>query len=344
MTSRQKTVLGIALPILLGMLLGLAYLIPRANVSPVSVVHGHIAVDEKLLDADYQKMGTDAFIAYVKDMSAHYSRANYHFMGHALGNILYTRDGLDAVALCGDSFEWGCLHEVIGQAYAEDGATTTQKLIATCASYTDPKKRGECQHGLGHGIMYVNNYATGKLDQMFQECDTITTVRPIPKNASCHAGLMMEYNMHLMTMEYNGENGRPADSDHPFDFCNVLSKEAYKEMCVYWAVPWLHGRLYDFAYDADTFKKLGELCNENSDPNLRATCFKGIGRSIGINAYFSPNIVDSFCTASTKDPALQSVCIRSAAGVYMSVGKSNEAKQICSLAPNSTSSPCFSDQ
>jgi len=309
-----------------------------------SYVRGHIVINRDVLDQYYRERGGAALVADAMQAGSNITLANYHSLGHSVGEILFRHEGLGAVATCGDSFEWGCLHQVMGRAFSMLGTSTISTLIETCDSYSDEMKKAQCQHGLGHGIMYMGKYDDGKLNDMMDECDTITTVRPIPKNNSCHAGLMMEYNMHYMTMEYEGENGRPADKAHPFAVCDELKSQSHKVLCVWWALTWLHAQFFDNRHTPEAFHGLGQLCNTLVDDTLKKTCFESIGRSNGVNGNKPPLQALQLCEAATTDLRLRTLCLERTVKAYMGAGNSKDAREICSLAKEEFPVTCDADR
>jgi hypothetical protein len=302
--------------------------------------HGHIVVNEKVFDDYYKAYGGEALVAYAEKEGAALTPANFHATGHGVGEILFEHEGLGAVVTCGDSFEWGCLHQVMGRAFAQSGTGAIVALIKQCESYNDVKKRGQCEHGLGHGIMYAGNYDDTKFNEMMAQCDAITTAHPVPWNDSCHAGLMMEYNEHFMTMEYEGQNGRPVTTADPFSICDTLSSEAHKAICIFWVVPWVHGRLFDFRYTTDTFANLGALCARVPDTVLKKDCLQSIGRSIGINTYTTPQQALSFCVAASADTGFERICIERVAQTYLDLGQAARAKEMCGQVSNKPDLAC----
>lgn len=308
-----------------------------------AIGNGRVVVDRDKLENAYARIGGAGMIAYAEEESDFYSRSNYHYAGHAVGEVLYLNEGLGSVATCSDAFEYGCLHQALGRAFAEMGAGTLPSLLSRCDSYPTKRERGQCQHGLGHGLIYAAGYDEAKLNDVLGECDAITTERPIPRNDSCHAGVMMEYNQYYMTMEYEDENGRPASEENPFAFCEVLEKEGYRSICVWWAVSWLHGRLYSFDFSDDTFRTLGILCDTVREGGLRSTCFTSIGRSVGVNADLAPERVIELCSTISPDTSLQRLCIERAARMYVLAGKESGSTDICNLVKDDAMLSCRSD-
>lgn len=306
----------------------------------VSYQRGHAVFDEHVLKNYYARFGKEGVASLDEKMSKRLTRSNYHSAGHAFGDVLYEKEGLDAVATCSGSFEFGCLHQVMGRAFSEFGESQTlSMLIERCKDSSSETAQGQCEHGVGHGVMFLGAYEPDDLDEMMYECDTITTTRPIPRNHSCHAGLMMEFNMHLMNMEFEGENGRPAP-EHPFQMCERLSGLEHRTLCVWWAQPWLHGQKFDYAYDTATFAELGKMCAQIQDRSLQATCHESIGRSIAINGNKPAGSAYEWCRATSEDTRLQARCVERAIVTYGYADKPQIAGELCTLARQTLSIDC----
>ena len=302
--------------------------------------NGHIAVDMSVLDSYYQAHGGAALVAYAEEQAKQLTRTSLHATGHNVGEILYRHEGMGAVADCGDSFQWGCLHQVIGELFNAKGPSTIKDLTSFCATYPVGKERGNCEHGLGHGITYASGYDPSSLNKDLDRCDSITPARPIPWNDSCHAGVMMEYNMHFIAMDYDGQNGRPVESSRPLELCEHLGSKTHQAFCVWWAVPWLHGRVFKFEYSADAMASLGAICKEMNDPVLLRACYRSIGRSVGVDGDLPAAWAAQLCTSTTDIKKYQRLCIAQAASVYRVAENNSGAQAICDLVADDPKLSC----
>jgi len=340
-------VLQIGTIIIISIVFGLAasYAFAKWTSEPIATYEkGHIIINRDILEGYYNEFGGLALVAEASEEGNDLTRANFHSTGHSVGEVLYNNEGLGSIATCGDSFEYGCLHQVIGRAHAEMGDSLVPSLLTRCREYGSATERAQCEHGLGHGIMFAGNYDDANLEKMMQECDAITTKRPIPKNDSCHAGLMMEYNMHYMTMEYEGQNGRPASTKEPFAVCDNFSTKDHREICIWWALPWLHGKLFSYWHNPPVFKALGTLCETLGDASLKRTCFQSIGRSNGVNANRPASFTFERCHVATENHDLQSACLEQTIRSYISAGDRDEARALCSISREEYDFPCDSGE
>lgn len=293
-------------------------------------VKGHILVNDDQLERYYVRHGGDALVVYAAESARAETNANFHSVGHSVGEVLFRHEGLGSILTCADSFEWGCMHQTYARAYAELGPSVVPHLVKHCDTYPrGSRDRGQCQHAVGHGLVLVAEYATSSLPRLFEECDAITTRRPIPWNDGCHAGVIMEFNQHFVTMEYEGLNGRPADARDPFDVCDEFGRRDHRAICVWWAVSWLHGRLFDFAYDTEALSSLGALCAMIPDPGMRTICIRSIGRSIGVNGNLNPRYAIELCTIVSPDVRDQQQCIERAALTYVYARNRAGGEAIC---------------
>jgi len=303
-----------------------------------TVKHGHIVVNRDFFNDYYRDYSGTSTVAYGLALSSGLSRTSFHSIGHTIGEVLYEREGKKALVTCADSFEWGCIHQVVGRLFTEKGNQSLSELKMICSQYALPNEREQCEHGVGHGVAFAYAYDHSKVNDMLRECDSVSVTRPISRNNSCHAGLFMELNNYYMTMEYEGFNGRPVPED-PFELCRKVSTRYLQNICTYWMEPWVHGRVYDFVYTLEVFQKLGALCRSAEGP-LRKGCFEGVGRSVGVNAKFAPEYVIRLCEAASPSLEEQNICIRRAANMYRSVSKQKDYEAICASAERVAGRSC----
>lgn len=280
-----------------------------------------------VLRAYAQEHGSVALRDYVFTEGERFTTANGHYIGHALGGVLYEREGLDALGLCGASFTYGCVHEVIGHAYAAQGPESLWNLTEECRSTLS--NYGECLHALGHALVDVYGYDTAEeMEKSLAICETtVKPGQPLDFHNICYAGVFMEFNTHIMA-EGAFAQPRPYDEAEPYAPCDAIRDDRQRSICSFWLVSWIHGILYDFRYNDDVFKRLGDYCYAMPDTTMRSACVYAVGGQIGIRGDIPYNRSMSFCDAAVR-PEDKDECVMGMARMVRGSGRMDRVTARC---------------
>lgn len=260
-----------------------------------------------------------------------------HRAAHIIGQVLYEREGLDAIGICGDAFTYGCLHQVMGLAATEFGVASSTALITACHDTTGVRY-GTCAHSVGHGLVFSIEYERGRIEQALKICDDIQ-MPPVDQVQSCYAGVFMEYNMRLMLYQY--PEPRELGDEPPRALCDELTDPIHRRMCVFWMIPWLHAVQYDYSYRPQTFAEMGALCQLLEEQPLRRECFMSIGRTLTISGVTDVAFAFRQCENSAKgDAEDRESCAWWAARSYFLAERAQKARELCGMLPESQIQSC----
>src|SRR3989344_7594642 len=149
-----------------------------------------------------------------------------HAQAHYFGGALYDTEGVESVSVCDAQFSYGCFHEFLGRAIAENGLPSVADLNQKCFDRLDEQGLA-CQHGIGHGLVSYLGYDQKDLVRALEVCRDLPHGDPI---GGCFGGVFMEFNMRTLA----SENGlRPGFAEDPTEPCSAL-RSPYQQPCLYW--------------------------------------------------------------------------------------------------------------
>jgi hypothetical protein len=121
-----------------------------------------------------------------------------------------------------------------------------------------------CEHGIGHGVLEY--FGHENLVRALEGC------RKIAKNpqSGCYKGVFMEYNVPSVLEGGKNNRIRYFDESNPFDPCYLLENE-FRYACYFQLPQW-----WEKVMNED-YGRIGVLCNEVSDAELKDACYKGVG-------------------------------------------------------------------
>lgn len=282
--------------------------------------------------------GSIALREHVVAVSMQLNYAEAHDVGHRLGQVLFEREGVHAVTICENLFTYGCLHQVMGQLYLSEGESALSKVYAECRTEDAAIPYGVCQHALGHGIVYMNGYDTAVLEKSLLLCDSMTdSNRVLDYDYSCYGGLFMEYNMHFMRMS----DPRPYDGERPFTPCEELNTTQHRNFCAFWLVPWMHGQVYQYQYDPNTYTEMGDFCSFMHDHDMQNACFHAIGRQIAITGRLSAKTAIQRCEAAAKTTDDYKACTLEAVRMFRWHRQDFYIPTLCNTLADQGRAECF---
>lgn len=301
---------------------------------PATVTH----IDERAMRAYAYIHGDQNMYAYYTNAAAQSNVTYAHEIMHQIGDVLYERRGISALAVCGNEFHSGCTHQVLGRELTGKGAGAFDSISSACDSMYQ-KDRGSCGHGLGHGLTYASGYKSASLESDLSKCDVMhKNDEMIDPGQSCYAGVFMEFNMHFMELRVGAP--RIYDQNNPVFPCDMLTDNFHRQMCYYWLPPWLENTFYSQANsENDMYVSLGKFCDQVREPNFHQWCVLGIGRVIGLKLS-KPAVAYTRCVTATSNQADLQACIRLVGEAYKLYKQDNNAKAICALDKQQHTDTC----
>lgn len=210
---------------------------------------------------------------------------DFHLLGHAIGDVMYTQLGVGGIADCTQEFRNACSHTMVIGALQDYGASAQALSLIDDACKKAPGGPGAytmCYHGLGHGVFAYFGYDLAKTSDFCKKMGT--PAYHDEQYTQCVGGAIME----LM-----GGGGHDHDkweiarqkylTNDPLAPCtNPLLPEGAKGYCYIYLTP----RLFELAGaalahpDPSTFPKAFSFCDAipKSHQQLRDSCFGGFGK------------------------------------------------------------------
>ena len=207
-----------------------------------------------------------------------------HLMGHAVGEVLYTQEGIEGIKECTQDFRNACSHTIVIGALQQFGAgdATIQKIQDACLlAPGGPGAYTMCYHGLGHGVFAYHGY---KIPETVAFCKRLGT--PEYHNQEypqCVGGMVMElidgggHDIELWEIARDTY----LDESDPLAPCSTsLIPEETKYFCYTYLTPHLFVAAGTNLGSPDpaTFAKAFSFCTPISDARMRGVCYAGFGK------------------------------------------------------------------
>ena len=118
-----------------------------------------IAADarRKVLDAWIPRLGVTGLLDALEE-----GFPSCHDHAHELGKAAYaaSRDMAGVLQACQTRCVSGCMHGVLMEAFTERPGALRDRIATLCdgAAFRQIHKKGDCVHGVGHGVAYVSDY------------------------------------------------------------------------------------------------------------------------------------------------------------------------------------------
>lgn len=258
-----------------------------------------------------------------------------HLAAHAFGAALYRVVGVPGLSVCDERYGYGCFHEFMGYAIAELGIDSVVMLNEACS---DVLKSSwiSCQHAIGHGVQAYFGYEREHLDQALALCKELPYDDSI---SGCFGGAFMEYNMRTML-------GRDASirerTDNPAALCNSVDT-LYQEGCFYWISQWWRAAFFGESSDAETFARLGALCDTSTNTRkLHEVCYRGIGLITPQATTYEPGRARELCLATSGLHADQLACVSNASNIISMALGTASGEHVCESLKGEMHSYCLS--
>ncbi len=250
-----------------------------------------------------------------KNQYAQSDFSTQHLAAHLFGQLLYQIEAIDGIAVCDDSFSFGCYHSFFGSAISDKGLKVLPELDRVCTA----NKTGAvaCQHGIGHGLLEY--MGTSKLTEALNACSTLA---PLDPYFSCYSGVFMEYNVPIIINETSASvTVRQLNPANLFDPCDKID-DKFKQSCFY-NLP----QLWDKGLNKD-YSQIGRLCTLVENTRDRIACFNGIGSVAAPSSSYDVLETTAKCQEIPDKEGKQFCRIR-ASWAFFSTGKHKEAFTFC---------------
>jgi hypothetical protein len=250
-----------------------------------------------------------------------------HVIGReAMGKLYPT---VAAAYAHGDSFCWsGYYHGVLETAIKTIGKDElNSQMNAICADIPGKSTYSfeyyNCVHGLGHGVMGVND------DDLFLALGVCDRLTGDWEQQSCESGVFMEN-----IMEYTREGvSHDLKLDQPLYPCTAVN-DKYKYQC------YLGQTSFVLSLNGGDFKKTFDLC-ASAEGDFRAVCNQSLGRDAANYANHDGATTQTTCELAT-DPADADNCVIGAVKEFISYYHSlDQANAFCRLFAEPERSSCL---
>ena len=239
---------------------------------------------------DILEFGGKKAYARFSEAIAGYGVLDQHGYAHTFGHELYAVEGEKGIVACDRNFALGCFHQFLGDAIADLGPSSVQRLYAACATVVGTK--GVCQHGLGHGVLASFGYEPADLQSALDVCDSETESATY---SGCQGGAFMEYNLRTIASAEETLRKRMPDEGNMYAPCDSVHAASVK-ICTFWLPQWWYfsvlqdSRQQGGAHTA--YAEMSRLCVDSAYPQ---SCYEGIGYITPIALGYDPALVRDAC-------------------------------------------------
>ncbi|MBL4644797.1 MAG: hypothetical protein JKX80_02940 [Candidatus Pacebacteria bacterium] len=265
---------------------------------------------------EIQKKGADSSYKKFIDSNKSAPLGVQHIRAHVMGEALFSTEEINGIAICDSNFGFGCFHGLFTVGFASRGRSFIKEADTTCVARYGVFGTG-CQHGIGHGI--VEYTGPDRLNEALSLCKETSQPTPL---LGCTSGVFMEHNTPFTVLP--GEalpEPYPFSEEHPYGACNEVDSE-YQESCYYELGGW-----WEVVLKGDKLK-MGELCSEIADTQLRDMCALGLGNIIGPTNEYSVEKSSALCSSIPEN--VQTLCHAGAAwSMFSNPNFSDRAKDMC---------------
>ncbi|HYU64913.1 MAG TPA: hypothetical protein VEK36_01420 [Candidatus Paceibacterota bacterium] len=249
---------------------------------------------------------------------------NVHEFAHIIGNVIYKQQGLKGIAVCDNTFAFGCYHGVTEELLKEKGTAVITEVEKECLVIFPPEKSQNytgCIHGMGHGLLSWFAY---DIPKALKACDVLQN----QYRNYCYDGVFME----------NAGEGTGTDrfsKDDPWQFCRGLDSQ-YQYNCARY-------QSEIFLSQFKTIDKIGEACGKGPTPIMIKICFESIGYFAAQRAQGQPDSIRQSCAMIANEPG-ENTCLIGAARetIFQAYANwQNVSSQLCSELAGSWQQECI---
>lgn len=235
-----------------------------------------------------------------------------HPLMHGLGHAAFAHYGSYAAAsaIQDEMCNSGYVHGLI-EAFFSQSDNLERTVVETCpVSGVQDLRQWQCYHGIGHGLMLVQNR---QVASSIGQCERLPSEFAVK---ACVNGVYME---RFIAVDHTGQV-RPGATASIED-CRQ-AKSAYKSACYYYA-PTAYLALHDDGYLAAY-----EWCHE-AEAKYISSCAGGVGGQAMKDNVSRPSVAAAICRSFAT--VHQAQCVDGAMGTYLhTFGSSSAAAPLCS--------------
>lgn len=241
---------------------------PTVTTLHMALESGQLAGIRSQLNKSLRTLAPEAAYTMTKQALAQLPQDKQHLAAHLFGEALYRSRGVDGVAVCDDSFGFGCYHGFFGTAIAAEGTDALITFDKACVERFGVMGLG-CPHGIGHGL--GEYFGPGRLGEQLAVCAKLSWQGTY---FGCSGGVFMEYNFPTMVSGNDAiTSTRAFRADDPYGPCDRI-EERYRSSCYLELSAWY----YD-ALNRD-IPAIDGLCGAIADAGHRRDCYRGLGIAI----------------------------------------------------------------
>jgi hypothetical protein len=227
-----------------------------------------VAATKATLAASMDKSGSARVWEALKQQMTGEAIDRAHTIAHMFGDLLWERDGIAGVAICDESFGFGCYHSLFGRAIAAIGPESIVTLEEACIAHHGEGGLG-CVHGIGHGL--GEYFGPARLTEQLDSCSKLHWQGAY---FGCAGGVFMEYNFPALVGESETRLETRSMDSAPYEPCLSVATR-FRRACMLEEPSWW------LSQTASDYTKAGALCANVRDVTLKGDCFRGIGYTAG---------------------------------------------------------------
>lgn len=228
-----------------------------------------VTKEQSIWSSYIEKEGPKEAYSRLKEKYKNDDLDTQHIMGHLFGEILYSKKIKESLSICDKYFGYGCYHGFTVRFIVENGLNSIKEMDALCRKI-EGLADGQCQHGIGHGLVeYFGAYTPEKMQKTIETCDELTNSKGI--YSECIIGAFMAYRE---TLSLDGDefkvSFRGFDPQSPYSPC-IESPARARGMCYAGLGLWL-----DIVFKQN-YEKAGKYCYGVPIKEDRDLCYFGVG-------------------------------------------------------------------
>lgn len=191
--------------------------------------------------------------AYKDGEVTRFGEADAHLLAHMMGGEFYMKYGLEALTICGEGLNGGCLHGVIERMIEEKGPDSIKELDEDCRKLN---KAHDCAHGAGHGLNEAN---ARNIKTTIRACHLFGP----PLLDSCVTGALMDASWRNTMLQHE-----------PWAFCDTLERR-YAESCATSV-----GNYFAYNRKNIPIPSVEKVCEEAPTESMKTACMVPVSQAI----------------------------------------------------------------
>ena len=251
-----------------------------------------------------------------------YVRANCHQLAHVIGRAAAKKYELKVAEtfehgnqFCASGYYHGAMESVVAEVGPQKIKDTINEI---CKPFRVKNaynlKHYDCVHGLGHGVMSMENY---ELYRALEDCELLSDTW---ERDSCSSGVFME---NIMSVFNNPDyQTKYLDKNRPLYPCTDVD-DIHKTAC------YLNQSSYALTVTNFNYATVFELCGEAGSSDI--ICYQSLGRDASGNSIQDPASANQICQLGKSYERVAN-CVIGAVKDIIWIGNSKEkGEQFCAL-------------